>query len=476
MQTVILILILEDMCWINQLQSYYQEELTMSNEKKLREAPVGRLIASMSLPMILIMIVQVIYNLADTFFLGRYGSALQVAAVSLAAPVFSLFSAVNTLAGFGGCTAASMALGRGDKKQVRQISAFVLYFSLAAGVLICGSSLIFIDPLVRVLGADQETIGFAREYLRWAAVNAPFAIAGGALGNTLRADGDGKSLVAAALSGTVLNIVLDPLFIAVFGWGVTGAGIATLAGNVLSCVVLIPVIRKKEAFSVSFKDFTLKKEVSVSVLGLGIPMAASTFLMSFSSLFSNRLFVSYGNTALAANGVAGKAGMLIGMLLLGISMGIQPAISYNHSAGRHTRVRKIVLSTAAVNIAVALVLSLLIFFGRHAFISAFLKEETAVLLGEKMILGTLIASPFAGIYQLCSAYLQAAGKVGRATLTAFFQKFLVYVPVLFIMNLFFSLNGLIYAAAVTDVLSAAAALFLCMKNPHLSIKKRPSFV
>lgn len=449
----------------------------MTNEKTLREAPVGKLIASLSLPMILVMIIQVVYNLADIFFLGRYGNALQVAAVSLSSPIFSLFSAVNTLAGFGGCTAASLALGRGEKEKVRQISSFVFWFSLTAGFLIAALSLMFMDPLVHFLGADAETMGYAREYLKFAAANAVFAITGGAFGNTLRADGDSTSLVIASLSGTFLNIALDPLFIAVFGWGVTGAGLATLLGNTLACAMLIPVVQKKTLFSLSLRDLRLEKDVSLTVLSLGLPMAASTFLMTFSSLFSNRLFVSYGNTALAANGVAGKAGMLIGMMLLGISMGIQPAVSYTYGAGMHKRLRKIVNTTAVINTAVSLTLSVVIILGKHAFISAFLNEEAAVLLGERMVLGALIASPAAGIYQLCSVYLQGTGKVGYATLTALFQKFLIYVPVLFTMNLLFSLNGLIYAGAVTDVLSAAVALLLCSKgngSRHYSISGQDS--
>ncbi len=436
----------------------------MTNEKALREQSVGKLLVSLSLPVILIMVVQVLYNMADVFFLGRSGDPLQVAGVSLAMPVFAVFSAFNTLIGFGGSTAASLALGSGEKQKVKQFSAFVLYAGLGLGVLMGIAVMLFLQPLLRLLGTDTQTAAYTGSYLKIMVAGAPFAVAGGAMSNVVRADGDGKSAVISHMSGTVLNIILDPIFISLLGWGVVGAGLATLLGNLLSFILLFAVIRNKDNFSVSARDFTLRPKISLHVLSLGFPMAASTLLSSFSSVFANRLLVRYGNEAVAAQSIAGKAGMLIAMIVMGICMGMQPAISYTCGRRDRRRMRSILLGTGTASVATATVLAVVFFLGRDAFVRAFLNNGEILALGRRMILGGLAAAPFVGVYQLCSVYLQSTGRVAYATVTALMQKALVYVPVLYGMNAAFGLTGLIFSAAVTDVVSMLAAVALCMKS------------
>lgn len=436
----------------------------MTNEKALREQSVGKLLVSLSLPVILIMVVQVLYNMADVFFLGRSGDPLQVAGVSLAMPVFAVFSAFNTLIGFGGSTAASLALGSGEKQKVKQYSAFVLYAGLGLGVLMGIAVMLFLQPLLRLLGTDTQTAAYTGSYLKIMAAGAPFAVAGGAMSNVVRADGDGKSAVISHMSGTVLNIILDPIFISLLGWGVVGAGLATLLGNLLSFILLFAVIRNKDNFSVSARDFTLRPKISLHVLSLGFPMAASTLLSSFSSVFANRLLVRYGNEAVAAQSIAGKAGMLIAMIVMGICMGMQPAISYTCGRRDRRRMRSILLGTGTASVATATVLAVIFFLGRDAFVRAFLNNGEILALGRRMILGGLAAAPFVGVYQLCSVYLQSTGRVAYATVTALMQKGLVYVPVLYGMNAAFGLTGVIFSAAVTDVVSMLAAVALCMKS------------
>ena len=266
----------------------------MKNETLLREGSVGQLLLKLSLPVILIMMVTVLYKMADVFFIGRFGDRFQLAAISLAGPVFSTVSAFNTLIGFGSCTACSIALGEGRKELVRKYSAFAFYAALIAGVLLGALILGCMELLLGLLGTDGETAPYTAEYLRILALGAPFLIASGALGNTVRADGDVKLDMLAYMTGTLLNVALDPLFIAVFRWGCAGAALATVIGNVVSLLLLLRAVSRKPAFSLSPRDLSFRREISLRVLGLGLPMAASTLLMSFSSAISNRLTVSYG--------------------------------------------------------------------------------------------------------------------------------------------------------------------------------------
>lgn len=435
----------------------------MKNEKLMREGSIAELLLKMSLPVILIMMVTVLYNLADVFFIGRFGDRFQLAAISLAGPVFSAVSAFNTLIGFGGCTACSIALGEGREDRVKQYSAFVLYASLGLGLLLGALLLCLMRLLLALLGTNEETAGYTAQYLRILALGAPFLIMSGALGNTVRADGDVRGAMLASLTGTLLNIALDPLFIAVFRWGCGGAALATVIGNIVSLLLLLRAARKKKAFSLSIREFTLRGEISLRVLGLGLPMAASTLLMSFSSAISNRLTVSYGNVAVAARSVAGKSAMLIPMIVMGLCMGVQPAVSYVYGCRDRARLRRIVLGVGAVCVAVAAAMSAVFFLFREQFVAAFSPDAEIIALGKTMMLGTLLAVPMEGVYHMCSTYLQATGKVSYATLTSLMQKGLVFLPVLLLMEHFFGLGGIIFTSAVTTLISTCIALLLCRR-------------
>ena len=435
----------------------------MTNEKTMREAPVWKLLCTMSLPVIVVMLLQVLYNMADVFFMGRAGATMQVAAISLASPVFSVITAFNTLLGFGGCTAISVALGRGEARKVKQYSAFVLYGGLLAGLVSGAAVLLGLKPLVGLLGANAETAGFTADYLRILALGAPFSIAGGALGNSIRADGDSKGALLASMLGILANVALDPLFISVLGWGIRGAAIATVIGNTLSFMALMLVSRKKKIYSISIRDLTFRRDIAGKELSCGLPMAAGTLLMSFAGVFGNRLMVSYGNMAVAAQSVAGKASMLVSMIIMGICMGVQPAVSYNYGAGDTRRVNRIVLGVGGFSTLLGAALSGALYLARAEMIGLLLNDPEVLDLGVRMMTATLLGAPLYGVYQISSVYLQSTEKVSQATLTSLLRQGLVLVPVLYLMNALFGLTGLIYAGLTADLIATALAVVLCLK-------------
>lgn len=439
-----------------------------ANEKMMKESSVLSLIMKMSLPMVIIMIVQVVYNMADIFFIGRTGNALMVAALTLASPLFAAFSAFNTLIGFGGCTAISLALGEGNKDKVKQYSSFIVYASLLLGIALAVLTLIFKGPLLSFLGADASTKEFASSYITIIALGTPFSILSGALATASRADGDSKSAMIGNLTGTLLNILLDPLFISVFKLGCAGAAYATVIGNIVSCIIVLNMMRKKEIYSLSLKDFSLRPEISLHVLKLGIPMAISTLLSAFSGIFSNQIAVSYGNDIVAARGVAGKVAMLIPMIIMGLCMGVQPAISYAFGRRDLKRVRKVTFGTGFFSCIVGTLIAAVCFLFRGSLVSAFVNgaSESILQTGKLMLTASLITVPFCGMYQMGSTYLQATGKVNYATLTSLMRQGVIYIPVLYLMNGIMGLNGLIYAGVVVDTVSTIITLLLCRNYNH----------
>lgn len=433
----------------------------MKNETMMKEAPLWKLMLKMGLPCVVIMLVHVLYSMADTFFIGQIGDPVLVAAVSLASPAYTIFSCLSTLFGGGACTAIALALGKGERKKARHYSAFAVWAGVATGLVLMAAMLIFQAPLLRFLGANEETAEPAAQYLNIVLLGSVAAMFTGVAGNAVRADGSTAKAMGITMAGTLLNIALDPLFISVFHWGVQGAAIATVLGNVVSGILLLLHCRKSDFLSLSIRDFTLNPSVSLYVLSLGTPMAASTVLSCFASVFANQLLVQHGTIAVAAQNVAGKAGMLIGMVVMGICMGIQPVISYLYGAGCRERLRRLMAVTVMTGVLVSGILCGACLVCREGFMRAFINDAEVIELGKLMLL-PLFITPICGVYQACTSYLQSIGRSGAATVVSLLRQGLLYVPLLFLTNALWGLTGLVFASALADVGATAVAVAICL--------------
>ncbi|MCI9336605.1 MAG: MATE family efflux transporter [Lachnospiraceae bacterium] len=433
------------------------------NQEMLEKASYPRLLLHLSLPAVVIMLVMIVYNMADTFFIGQTGEPSKIAAISLCAPMFSILSGLGTLFGSGGCTAVSLALGKKDHEKVKRYSAFCCYASLMSGVIFMIAVNLFLSPVTSLLGADPDTLADAGAYLRIIALGAPFIMFNNVFANVIRADGAaGQSMIANCL-GTVSNIALDALFILGFSWDVAGAAIATVLGNCVSCGYLFYYITKKQpVLSLSPKDFSLEPAVSRTVMSLGVPMACSTLLMSLSHIIANRMVIGYGSVALAAQGVSGKIGMVITMLAMGICMGLQPAISYNFGAGNLKRMNRIIRNTAVFTVSLGSILTLVCYLARNAIIAAFIDNAEVIAYGQVFVFASIVIGPFYGLYQLCQTFLQSTGKASYASLVALMDKGLFYLPLLFLLGKCFGLYGIIFTGAATLFLSLAAGILFSL--------------
>lgn len=455
---------------------YRKERLvTMNkNQKMLESASYPKLLINLCLPTIVIMLVMVIYNMADTFFIGQTGDAAKIAAVSLCAPLFSILSGLGTLLGSGGCTAISLAFGKKELDKIKGYSSFCCYGSLVLGFLFLMVVLLAAKPIALVLGADADTMGSTLWYLRILALGSPVILFSNVFGNIIRADGAAKESMIANGLGTITNILLDALFILAFSWDVAGAALATVLGNCTSCVYLLYYILKKQpALSLHPKYLSLHRETALPVLTLGLPLSFSTLLMSVSHMIANRMVVGYGSIALTAQSVSGKIGMLISMLAMGICMGMQPAVSYNYSSGNLKRLRTIVRDTGIFTVLVGTLLTVACFSARNFLIAAFIDNQEVIDYGQIMVFASIIIGPFYGLYQLCQTFLQSTGKASYATFVALLDKGLFYLPILFVMQNFFGLYGIVFTGAVTLLFSLTAGGILCLQwNKKISEKAK----
>ena len=436
-----------------------------ANEEMLRSGDFWTLARRLCVPAILIMLVMVLYHMADVFFIGQTGDANKVAAVTLASPLFSILSGLGVLLGNGGCTAISLALGKGEYGRIKNISAFAVWGAIAIGVVFAVIVLPLMGPICKLLGANAETRAFTAEYLRVIAIGAPVIMLTNVVPALIRADGSTTDSMIGNMLGTVLNIALDPLLISVFGMGVSGAAIATVAANVVSlCYYAWFLHAKGKIYSISPRDLSMRKDVVWTVLSLGLPMSCATVLGSVSSTVVNNLMMQYGSVAVAGQSVAGRIGQMISMTVMGVCMGMQPAISYNYSARNHRRLTEILMKTTGLAVVAGTVLSALCLIFRDQLLNAFLDDPNVLGIGRVCLLASIVIGPFFGFYQICTTYLQASGKSTQAIIVSLLEKGIVYIPMVFLMNALFRMYGIIFAATVTTVLSAVAALVFCYKD------------
>ena len=443
----------------------------VSNEEMLRSGDYRTLALKLCVPAVLIMVVMVLYHMADVFFIGQTGDPNKVAAVSLASPMFSVLSGLGVLLGNGGCTAISLALGKGDYDRTKKISSFAIWGAVLTGAVFAVAVLTLMNPVCRMLGTDAETEAFTAEYLRIIAIGAPIIMLTNVVPALIRADGSTTDSMIGNMIGTVLNIALDPLLISVFGMGVSGAALATVAANAVSLGYYALFLRKKaKIYSASPRDISLKKDVVWTVISLGLPMSISTILASVSGAVANNLMMAYGSVAVAGQSVASRIGQMVSMVVMGICMGMQPAISFNYGAGNKKRLTEILKKTTGLAVIAGTVLSALCLLFRDQLLNAFLNNPDVLQIGRVCLLAAVVIGPFYGFYQICTTYLQAAGKTRQAITVSLLEKGLVYIPVLFLMNWLFRMYGIVFAGTVTTVISSIAALVFCYKDYRKELK------
>lgn len=434
-----------------------------TNKELFENAPVPKAVAVMAVPTIITMLVVVIYNMADTFFIGQTNDAMKVAAVSLATPVFMVFMALGNLFGIGGSSAISRALGEKKEERARQISAFCCYGSLGLGVIMLVVFLIGMDGILKIIGASPNTIEYARQYLTYVAFGGPFIMFGTAFGNIIRGEGAAKESMIGNMIGTMINIVLDPILILVLGWGVAGAAIATVIGNIAACIFyLFYFLRKKTVLSIHPKHFKAGDRIATGVMSIGVPASLNNILMSCANIVLNNVLAGYGDTPVAAMGVAMKANMLVVLLQIGLCTGIQPLIGYNYGSGNTKRLKKIFRFTGMCAVIMGTLLTLLMIIAREPIIRAFINDTAVVEAGITMMIALQISGPVIGILFLCINTLQGMGKALPSLILTVCRQGLVFVPLVLILNAVIGLDGVIYAQAVADFISIVLALTICL--------------
>lgn len=423
--------------------------------------PVRKAVFQNALPAMAAMLMVLIYNLADTFFVGQTNDDLQVAAVSLATPVFLLFMAVGTIFGIGGTSVISRSLGEGRKDHAKKVCSFCMWSCVGVGVLMSVLFLSFMDQILGFVGASADTWEYAKTYLTIVSVSGPFTLIANCYSNVIRAEGEsGKAMIGQVL-GNLLNVILDPVMILVFKWNIAGAAIATVIGNVVGAGYYIGYfLRGESTLSIKLKDFCVKDKVAASVLSIGIPAALGSLLMSVSSIIMNGQMARYGDMALAGVGVAMKVTMMTGMVCIGLGQGIQPLLGYCVGAKKWKRYKSVLRFSLAFAFALSTVLTVVCYLFTNQIVSAFLTDQVAYEYGVSFSRILLSTSFLFGVFYVLTNALQASGAAAESLIVSISRQGLIYIPAMFALDVVFHEAGLIWAQPVADILSLVMAILL----------------
>ena len=428
--------------------------------------PIPRAVMKLAIPTVLSSLVMVLYNLADTYFVGMLNNAVENAAVTLAAPLLLAFNAVNNLFGVGSSSMMSRSLGKKDYETVYRSAAFGFYCSIFAGLLFSIAYTVFQVPLLNLLGATEETLGATIGYARWTVTfGAVPAILNVVLAYLVRAEGAAMHASIGTMSGCFLNILLDPIFILPWGlnMGAEGAGLATFLSNCVACLyffVLLYVKRGRTYVCVNPKMFSFKRHIVVGVCAVGIPASIQNLLNVTGMSVLNNFTSAFGSNAVAAMGIAQKINSVTVQIALGLSQGIMPLISYNYASGNIKRMKNTFFFTARIALVFLVLMEIAYYAGARTWVGLFMQDQQIVDYGARFLQGFCLGMPFLAIDFLAVGVFQACGLGKNAFLFAILRKVVLEIPALFILNALFPLYGLAYAQFAAELVLAIAAVIV----------------
>ena len=459
------------------------ESTIIHKENPLGTEPVGKLLLAFSVPSIIACLVNSVYNIVDQIFIGQGVGYLGNAATTVSFPMMTIVMAFATLAGSGGGAYAAIKLGEKDVREADLTLNNLFSMSLIIGILISALGLLFLDPLLRMFGATETVMPYARDYTSIILMGVPFSVLGITMSNMARTDGNPRLSMYGILIGATLNTILDPLYIFVFHWGVKGAAIATITSQILSAGILCHYFWRRGNMRFQFKLMKLVPRVCVKSLTLGASSGIAQLVACVMQVVMNNSLVYYGNqsdvtgdVALSAMGIVMKIVMILGSVCIGIGVGSQPILGFNYGAGKYKRIRDtyfkaIIYATVSISVGWLVCqtmphLILRLFGSGNAQFTRFAVKCMRIYLGGLFCAGFQIVS---------TNYFQATGQPLKASLLSMLRQLIILIPLLLILPLFFGLDGILYAGPVADIGSAvivACFIIPSMKKLNQKIRER----
>ena len=426
----------------------------------------------MALPVVLGLAVTLVYNLADTFFIAQTNDTNLIAGVSLCAPAFTTLMAFGNIYGQGGSSLISRMLGQNNLEGTARISSFSFYIAIATGAVLAVVMTLFRAPLLTLLGANAETLGYAQSYYTVLTLCAPIIVLSFIHSNLVRCEGLANESMVGTILGAVVNIILDPILISGLGMGALGAAVATVIGYLCSVVYFLWVLRKKSrCLSVKLSQCHVTGRELQQILGVGVTAALSNLMQSLTVIVMNQFLLPYGNDKIAAMGIASKVSMIAQLVLVGFSFGGIPLFGYLYGAKKRDVMRKLIRFCLTFLVSIAVVLSLILCLNSGVLMRLFVQDAGMIATGAQMLRWQVYTAAFGGVVLLLTVLFQATGKIIPSFLLSISRQGVVFLLALVVCVHLFQYQGVLMAQAVADILSAALALGLLAASRDIIAKQ-----
>lgn len=445
----------------------------MNNEKELlfSEAPVNKAVLSLAVPTVISQLITVVYNMADTFFIGQLNDPMQVAAATLAMPCFIFLTAFANLFGIGGSSLISRCLGSGDKTKARNTASFCIWTGAVAAVLY-GVAVVLLEPILfPILGAKAQTWEYLRQYVFWTiGVGALPTVMNAEFAHLIRAEGYSKQAGFGVAFGGILNIILDPIFIFGLGMEIKGAAIATMLANAAAAlyfIIFLLRIHKNTVITMNPAKYSVKNGIPLEVTAVGLPGFIIMMMSTISNTALNHMIAGYSNTAVAGMGIAKRIDLLAYAIAQGMTQGTLPLVGYNYSAGNIKRMKQSIKTASLYALIVAFTGMLILFFFAAPISSAFISDAETVQYGQKFLKIICLACPTTTINFMVITIFQAIGKKVQPLFLSFLRKGSLDLIFMILLNKSFGINGIAWATPLADSIAFIISLILivsCLKR------------
>ena len=439
---------------------------TEKRTDRLGQFPVGKLLLEFSIPAIIAMIANALYNVIDSIFVGRGVGSLALTAVTIAFPIMIVLMAFSMLVGIGATALISLKLGQQQYDDAEKILGTAFATMILMGIIISAVLLIFLDPILLFLGATPDVLGYAKQFSTVILIGATFQFISLGLNNIIRAEGNPMVSMATMLFSAGMNTILNPIFIFWLHWGVIGSALATVSTQVMvSGYILYHFTAGKSNLKLKKQYFRICPELLGKIASIGL----SPFLLQLAAsvtlfIFNNHLLLYGGEMAVAAMGVINRTAMMLLMPIFGINQGAQPIIGYNYGAKKYDRVKK-TLTLASISATTICIFGFIICeVFSHQIMGLFNRDPELVGIGTHGIRIFMLMIPIVGIQIVITNYFQAVGKASRAILLSLTRQVLFLIPLILILPSFFKLNGIWMSGPIADFSSSMLAIFMLIKE------------
>lgn len=448
--------------------------MRLDNELFEKE-PVYKVYFKFTLPVVFSMVISLVYNMVDTYFIAQTGNTNLVAGVSLGTPVFTLMIAFGDIFGLGGSSVISRLFGQRRDDDAKRFSVFCFYAAFLCGIMVAVVMLSLRNPILNLLGADTETVIYASQYFTFIVLGAPFIIVSYTPTNLLRTEGFANASMTGTILGAIINIILDPIFISTLGLGAAGAAIATVIGNICTDIFFVWfLLTRSKRLSIIPAEFPVKFSEIGQILAIGIPASITNLMQSFSMALTNRYLLPYGNDKVAAMGIVMKINLIAVLILVGFAFGAQPLIGYNYGAKNFSRLKEILHFCYGFECISAFMLAAILSIAAPELIGMFIQGASIIEAGSSMLRMQQIGMVFVAIVLVTTCTFQSAGKAIGAFLLSVSKQGVAFAAVMMIVSRIFGYTGVLMAQAISDILTAIVAVCLFCLLIYPLLDKVPS--